>query len=270
MRGRRNGRIFECVAIDLNTQNDFCDAMGARPVANLFGLIAQLRRTIAWTKRNQVPVVSSIDSHRSCELAGDAQRQCCVDGSAGQQKIGFTIFAQCANIEVDNTLSIPLNLFNEYQQVIFRKRSDDLLSNPKADRFLTQLPVTEYIVFGTTIECSVKALTLGLLSRNQRVAVIVDACGYWNKGRADLSLRQMDAKGATLLTVDDLCVRKLSRDYRYPIRPMAGSSGNGNGRNGRHQPARNRTGSAHANGNERLPHAADNGRIAGSESDNGK
>ncbi|MGB2985398.1 MAG: isochorismatase family protein [Phycisphaerae bacterium] len=142
---------------------------------------------------------------------------CCVDDSAGQRKIDFTILSRFAQVEADNTLSCPIDLFRKYQQVIFRKRTDDLLSNPKADRFLTQLPATEFILFGIGVEGSVKALALALLAREKRVTIVVDACGYWSKATADLAMRQIKAKGGRTITVNELLKRKLDRRRRYPL-----------------------------------------------------
>jgi len=39
------------------------------------------------------------------------------------------------------------------------------------------------------------------------VSVIVDACGHWDPGTADLALRQITAKGARATTVDELVHR---------------------------------------------------------------
>jgi len=243
---RENGRVYECVVIDINTQRDFCDPNGTYPVANLQALLPALRRVIAWTKRNYAPIVSAIDSHRQSEVTVGRSHPCCIDGSPGQRKIAFTLFPSCAGIEVDNTLSISLDLFRDYQQVIFRERTDDLLSNPKADRFLTQLSAHEFVVFGNSLERSVKALALGLLCRHKHVAIVADACGYWNKAYAALALRQAAAKGATIITVDQLLSRKLSRRWRYPISSAARRSngntrhrsGTGNHRMGGHSPGR--------------------------------
>ena len=218
MTRRRNGRVYECVVVDLNTQRDFCEYNGAFPVANLHELIPALRRVVAWAKRNYAPVISSIESHRECELSNSGHPIHCVDGSGGQQKIGFTIFPRRTDIEVDNTLALPVNLFKRYQQVIFRKRTDDLLLNPKADRLLTYLPVLEYVVFGNGLESSVKALALSLLTREKQVTIVVDACGYWHRPTADLAIRQMAAKGAQLTTVNELVTRKLDRRLRYRYR----------------------------------------------------
>ncbi len=227
MFSRNDACVFECVVVDMNTQTDFCSVGGAHPVVNHESLIAELRRVVAWTKRNGVPVVSSVDSHRERDILHANYPPCCVDGSDGQTKISFTIMPSSARVEVDNTLSIPLNLFSTFQQLLFRMRDGDLLSNPKADRLLTQLPTRQFLVVGNVLEKAVKTLVLGLLTRHKEVAVIADACGYWNKPTSELALRQMVAKGATLISVDDLLLRKLTNRRRYRQASRNGKNGNG-------------------------------------------
>ncbi len=219
MSARQFVRAFDCVALDLNTQRDFCESTGAFPVANLDELIPSLRRVIAWVKRNQVPTVASIESHREFELSDSGNPIHCVDGSDGQEKVDFTLLNNRTYLASDNTLSLPLDLFLRFQQVIFWKRAEDLLTNPKADRMLTQLPVREYILFGVGLEGSIKALALALLTRGKRVTIVADAGGYWSRGTADLALRQMVAKGARIVTVEQLLTRKLSRRVRYGQTP---------------------------------------------------
>lgn len=223
----RGGKHFllECVVVDLNTQRDFLEADGAYPVLNREELVPLLRRVIAWTKRNHCPVVSAIDAHRALELRTEAEPVHCLDGTRGQAKLPFTLFPLHDRIEYDNTLAVPLDLFHHFQQIIFRKRHHDLLSNPKADQFLTGLDAGEFVLFGSGLESSIKILALGLLARNRKVTIVTDACGYWDRTRADLACRQLEAKGARLLTVDDLLRRKLSRKHRYPLHPIAPISG---------------------------------------------
>ena len=220
MCARSNGRGYEFVLVDVNTQIDFCDERGASPVRNIPELIPALRRIVAWAKRNCVPVVSSLESHRPLELSDSGTPICCVDGSNGQHKLPFTVFPARTNIEVDNTFAVPFDLFKKYQQAIFRKRSSDLLLNPKADRLLTQLLVREYLLFGTGLEGSVKSIALALMARSKAVAIVVDACGYWDPNMAELALRQLSAKGARLVRVDELLGRRLPRPLRYPGRRL--------------------------------------------------
>ena len=218
MIARRNGRVYECVVVDLNTQRDFCADGGAFPVRNQEALIPCLRKTMAWIKWNHVPVISSVQSHRLWEVPANGRTVlCCIDGTTGQRKVPFTLLPTRVWIEVDNTLGVPGDLFHGFQQVIFRKRTEDLLANPKADRFLTQLHVDEFVLLGNGIECSVKALALGLLARGKRVTVVVDACGFWDISTADLALRQIAARGARLISIHDLALRRLDRRFRYPI-----------------------------------------------------
>lgn len=235
---QENGRVYECVVVDLNTQYDFCAYNGAFPVANLNKLRRALRRMVAWTKRNGVPIISSIASHRASELSDNGHGRYCIDGSEGQKKVDFTLFPRCTRVELDSTLTVPLDVFHRCQQIIFRKRTEDLLGNPKADRFFTHLPVREFLLYGNTLEGSIKALALGLLARQKRVLIVTDCCGYWNAAAADLAIGQMLAKGAALTTLDELKQRKLQNRLRYP------------GRNGtRRSPGSN--GRANQNGNRR-------------------
>ncbi len=216
---RRNGRSYDCVVIDLNTQRDFCELGGGDPVKNIEQLIPAMRRMIAWTKRNGAAIVSSIDSHRRSEFSTNGHPICCIDGSNGQRKLPFTMFPCSLRVEFDNTLGVPMDLFDRYQQLIFRQRTADLLSNPKADQFLTHLRAEEYILFGNTLEGSVKALALGLRAREKLATVVVDACGYWDAGAADLALRLMEAKGTRLVSVEEQ-LKRVTRD-RFRYRPIA-------------------------------------------------
>lgn len=215
---RKKTRKIECVLIDVNTQKDFFERRGAMPVANARAMIPALRKIVAWSKRNGAPVISSLESNRPIELSDSGTPICCVDGSGGQCKMDFTIFPKRTNFELDTTLALPVNPFRQVQQVIFRKRGNDLLLNPKADRLFTYLPVKEYIIYGAGLETAVKSIVLSLLTREQKVSIIVDACGYWHKRQAQLAIRQLNAKGADLITVEDLLSRKLNERYRARYR----------------------------------------------------
>jgi len=246
----RNGRGYECLAIDLNTQRDFCDGNGAAPVSNLSSLIPALRRTIAWVKWNCAPIVSSLESTRPFELSDSGTPICCVDGSGGQHKLGFTIFPLRKAIEVDNSLGFPTDIFRHVQQVILRKRGDNLLGNPKADRLFSHVPVTEYVVFGTGLEGSIKTLALALRVRAKQVTVVTDACGFWDRADAELATRQMAAKGVKFVTTDELLVRKLEgrarRRQRWAMAASASSMGALNGTVGKTKSGLRRTRSTSA------------------------
>lgn len=251
MPGRGNGSAFSCVLCDLNTQRDFLEVGARCGVHNAAGLVHAVRRVVAWGKWNHVPVISSMDSHRQDERTHDGFPQHCLDGTPGQDKVSWTLFGSHFSVEGDNTIAVPLDLFERYQQVIFRKRTHDLFCNPKADRYLTQISTDEYIIFGVGLEYSLKWLALGLLARNKRVTVVADACGYWSPSEADLALRRMHAKGADLVSVDQLLHRRLRFPWRYPLHDQ-GNNGHQNG-NGNGQASANGSSDRSASGNGRSP-----------------
>ncbi len=204
-----------CVFVDLNTQRAFFDENGPCSVLDGEQLCQNLRRVMAWIKRNQAPVVSSLDMHYTCEEGQSPRQRREAELDKGRMKLGYTVLPNHVYIAGDNTLAVSIDLFEKHQQVVFPQRSTDLFANPKADRFMTQIKTEEYFIFGAIAEHEVKAVALGLLVRHQRVNVIQDACGTWNHSEAELSMRQMVAKGANLTTVDELLKRKLARQWRY-------------------------------------------------------
>lgn len=217
MLANRKRQELACVLIDIGTQKDFLSDAGACPVKNHQDVIPKLRKVIAWAKRNQVPVVSAVDSHRQREFVREDSVPRCIDGTDGQRKLDFTLFGSYVKVEGDNTLAVPVDLFSRHQQVIFRKRTTDFFLNPKADRFVCQLPAAEFVVVGTGLENAVRAVALGLLTREKRVSVVVDACGFWDGQEANLTLRLFEAKGVSVLTVDQLQQKRLPRVIRYPL-----------------------------------------------------
>ena len=216
--------MIKRVLIDLSTQQDFLGEQGAMPVVNKDLLLPNLRRAMAWARVTRTPVVSAIEARRENEPSNGPLRQC-LDGSPGQEKLPFTLFNKRTFLQVDNSLSMPQDILRNFHQIIFRKRTKDFLSNPKAERLLTESTVGEYVILGVGLEMAVRSLALGLITRMKRVAVVYDACGYWNVTAADLALRQMEAKGTRLICVEELC----SLRRRYPGR----NGGNGRERSGR-------------------------------------
>lgn len=211
---------FPRVLVDLNTQCDFLLSRGALPVANREQIIPTIRRIMAWARIRRHPVISSLDAHRLEESPNGLPRHC-VDHTPGQRKMPFTLLPRRLLLHGDNTFDVPLEPFRRYNQLIFTKRSLDFLSNPKADRLINEIDVQCFVLFGVVTEHCVKAAVLGLMARGRHVAVVTDACGHWSRLDAELALRQMEAKGAQLLTAEELVTG--AADERLdagPPRPM--------------------------------------------------
>lgn len=203
MGGRRKAITWNRVLIDVCTQRDYLEAGAIMQVVNRNELLANLRLLFGWANTTGVPVVSLIESHRSSEPINGFPLHC-IDNTPGQWKPRFTLLEPRLLVETDNYLNLPADIRKNYRQLLFRKRTRDILSNPKADRFLTQLNTQEFIIVGVGIERAVKGLALGLLARHKTVTVVNDACGYWSTGDGDLALLQMVAKGVRSTTTEEL------------------------------------------------------------------
>lgn len=232
---------FDRILVDMNTQCDFLLPNGATPVANRAQILPNIRRLMNWGRLQDLPVVSSLECHRPGEFVNGLPPHC-LDYTNGQKKLPFTLMPRRIILHGDNTLDLPLEPFRRYQQLIFSKRQVDFLTNPKADRLVNTVAVGHFIIFGALAEHCIKAAVLGLLTRRHRVVVVTDACGCWCSGEADLAFRQMDAKGAVLVTTGELLsgaadARVLATlslvaqdDEVLPLVLPSNGNGNGNGK----------------------------------------
>ncbi len=245
---------FDRVLVDMNTQCDLLLPRGALPVTNRTEILPNIRKLMTWARIETVPIVSSLECHRLGESSRGLPPYC-IDRSPGQRKIPFTLMPRRVVVQGDNTLDVPFDPFRRVQQIILTKRTRDFLANPKADRLFQSVSIQHLVVFGVVAEHCVKTAVLGLLARQYRIAVVTDACGCWSADDAELAMRQMDAKGAVLVTTDELISGAADERIRNS-RPLmavsdeeeaeaahAGSNGNGNGNsngngntNGQHAP----------------------------------
>lgn len=186
------------VLIDVNTQRDFMLADGGACIRNHRRVLVHIRRMMAWARRRDVPIIST------CQVYPDGNGQngdphYCVDGTIGQQKIPYTLVPSRINFPADGSTDLPRDMLRRYQQVVLHKRCLDPFDEPRIDRLLSEVCAAEFILIGASAEGAVKAAALGLLQRDKRVAVIVDAVGYHDSHEAKMAFRKMEAKGARLI-----------------------------------------------------------------------
>lgn len=211
------------VYVDVCTQRDYLVAHGARPSVNATQIVPPLKQLMAYARWASIPTLSCVDVRRPDEVRGVSNPDC-VLGTPGQEKVRFSLLPHRVVVESDNRLCVPLDLLTRYQQAILSKRHRDPFTNPKFDRLLTEMPSRRFVVFGISLEISIRLLVLGLLLRRRRVAVIADACGCWNITDAEMALRQLHAKGCEILTVDGLVRTSLERHRAWNGRPRHGRS----------------------------------------------
>lgn len=200
--GRFLRRRFRRVLVDVDTQYDLFVQANHDATA----LLGRVRRLMAWARQRHVPVVSTALSrpYSVSTVRTPGAPDACIEGTPGQQKLRYTTLPVRVVFGAENRFDLPRNLLEDYQQVIFEKRSADPFAQPRADRLLTDLKADEFVVFGMGTSTAVKATVLGLLHRGKRVLVVYDAVERSDRRATTMALRQMEAKGARMVTTEYL------------------------------------------------------------------
>jgi nicotinamidase-related amidase len=196
--------IYECVVIDVNTQRDFLSSDGVLPIKDRQNVLDRIKELVEWAKDYRLPVISLVDAHRPNGQYIRSPLFPCIEGTLGQQKMPFTLLSKRYTLEHDASPALPENLLENYLQIVIHKRTNDVFTNPKADRLFSWLQTKRFVIFGVGAERAVKSLVLGLLSRGQQPIVVPDACGSWDEEAASLALRQVEAKGTVILNSQDV------------------------------------------------------------------
>ncbi len=183
------------ILIDVGTQRDLFLADGKSCVRNHRRVLANIRRVMAWTRRDNIRVISTVVA----SAANGRGLGYCVAGTDGTRKLRYTLRHRHARYASDGYTDFPRDVFDTYDQIILECRSEDPFDEPRCDRVLSEVKATDFIVIGAPLETTVKALVLGLLIRRRSVIILTDAVGSLEKNAAEIALRQMQAKGAKLM-----------------------------------------------------------------------
>jgi nicotinamidase-related amidase len=152
---------------------------------------------MAWARAKGIPIISLAEVHP--DNNGESEYSYCIDGTAGQRKVTYTLMRNRISFPADGHTDLPIDMLRQYVQVILHKRCVDPFEEPRIERLLTEIWAKEFLVIGSTAEGAVKATALGLLQRGKTVTVITDAVGSHNKREAKLAIRKIEAKGAKLI-----------------------------------------------------------------------
>lgn len=194
--------------IDIDTQKDFLLPSGRACVRNQAEVLANIRRVMSWARCEKVHVISTAEVYPNNN--GCSEISYCLDGTEGQKKLPCTLLSQRVSFPADNKNALPTDVLLTYKQVILHKRCINPFDEPRIERLLSEVKADEFVLIGAGTEDAVKATAMGLIRRGKRVRIIVDALGSHNRKEAQLALRKMQAKGATLIMTRDVAVLRPS------------------------------------------------------------
>lgn len=185
------------ILIDVGTQRDLFTAEGICCIRNHRRVLANIRRVMAWVRKNHIRVFSTVQVFNG--HVNGRRHCCCMAGADGVRKISYTRLCRAVQFASDGYTDFARDLFDRYDQVVQEIRSDDPFEEPRADRILSEVKATDFLIIGGPAETTVKYMVLGLLLRRRNVTVLTDAVGSIEKHPSEVAFRQMQAKGARLI-----------------------------------------------------------------------
>ena len=190
------------VFVDVDTQRDFLEPTGALYVAGGDEIIPKLARLSEFARRHHVPVLATACSHRLDDPELLHFPPHCMAGTPGQERIAATAEAGSVVLGVDDRVTgeVPRHL-------TVHKRETDLFSRDDAGDLIALYAKSEprplFVVYGVCTDICVRDVVEGLLGRECRVAIVVDAVRALDAG-AEAGLLTDFARRGVLLTVTDV------------------------------------------------------------------
>jgi len=191
------------VFIDVDTQVDFMDPKGNLYVAEAETLVANLKKLVAFARRNGIPIIASMDTHVPDDPEFEVFPPHCVRDTAGHSKIEETTVPGAKWVAIDGDPIVPA----PGEEVLIEKHIYSLFDNPNAERILKELSPAQCVVFGVATDYCVKHAVLGLCERGWNTTVVTDAIKPVNPDdEADVLAEFRDA-GARFATTAEILAR---------------------------------------------------------------
>ena len=209
------------ILLDIEMQHDFFCLGGALYRRRSPKVARRIFQLFDWVRREGLSVMSTVLRVRPTEQGPFSWLPHCVEGTAGEQKVGKTVLPSRIDLGLRNSTDLPADLFDTYQQVIFEKRHTDVFRHARAERLLSELPPTTFIVCGAGVSHGIAQAVIGLRARGFSVIVAADALLDLHEPDAEMACERMNAKGALFVPTAKIMRRAPSRLAPAPRRAMS-------------------------------------------------
>ena len=188
---------------DIDTQNDFMLKTGALYVPGAERIVPKLRRLFDFAAKNEISVISTMDTHTADDPEFTEFPPHCVKGTAGWRKLDDTSFPRpliFTATPVDRNLP---DCVRKNRQIIVEKNTFDVFSNPVMERLTRALP-PRAVVFGVATEYCVKKAVLGLLRLKIQTVVVDDAIRAIAPKTEKVAIEEMKSAGANFVPLPEI------------------------------------------------------------------
>ena len=188
---------------DIDTQKDFMLKTGALHVPGAERIIPGLRRLFDFAVKNEISIISTMDTHAADDPEFAEFPPHCVRGTDGRRKLDDTLLPHPL---VFSTKPVDRNLpdcLRKNRQIIVEKNTFDVFSNPVMERLTRALP-PRAIVFGVATEYCVKKAVLGLRRLGVQTVVVSDAVRAIAPKTEKEAIDEMQAAGAIFVPLANI------------------------------------------------------------------
>ena len=194
------------VFVDVDTQRDFLEPSGALYVPGSTEILSNLARLTEFARRHRVPILATTCAHLPDDPELTRFPPHCMVGTRGQELVAETFCPDSVVLDAGARLSgeLPLHL-------TLQKRDLDVFNRPDADELIARYNQHQptFVVYGVATDYCVRAAVEGLLRRDCRVAIVVDAVRAIDAAAEAHLLTDFARRGA-LLTVTEIVCRESS------------------------------------------------------------
>jgi nicotinamidase/pyrazinamidase len=190
------------VFVDVDTQRDFLEPMGALFIPGSEAIVPNLARLTACARARGIPVLATACAHSADDAELRQFPPHCLIGTPGQERIAATAWPGGEVLTPDG-----LHFGDLPHHLTLQKRVFDLFSHPDADRLigLYRRVHPTFVVYGVATDYCVKAAVCGLLNRGSAVAVVVDAVHAIDRAAEPEILTEFARRGALLTLTAVVC-----------------------------------------------------------------
>jgi len=195
----------QIVFLDIDTQYDFMNPHGKLYVPKAEKLIPNLKRLFSTAEQNNIPIISSLDTHKRSDPEFKDFPPHCIKGTRGYKKIKETLTKKASPVR-NIKYTVPLRkISNGAKQIFIPKHTIDVFSNPQIKIALK--PYRIAYVFGVALDYCVKAACLGLVKLGIKTYLVKDASrAVSRKGKIE-TLRLLKRKGVIFVRTEEVIKR---------------------------------------------------------------
>jgi nicotinamidase/pyrazinamidase len=190
------------VFLDIDTQRDFMDENGALYVARSSEIVANLARLTQYATRHAIPVLATACSHRRDDPELTQFPPHCMAGTEGQGRIPATARSDSL------ILPVGARLRGELPPHVTLEKSDyDLFSRTDSGELIARYNENNplFVVYGVATDYCVRKAVEGLLLRQCRTAIVVDAIRALDPVAEPAILTDFARRGALLTVTRTVC-----------------------------------------------------------------